>query len=248
MSGEVIYEGKAKELVTTEDEQILIQRFKNSATAFNGVKYAEFPGKGALNNSISCFLYEKLEQAGIATHFVEKVSDTEMKVRRLTIIPLEVVARNVAAGSLSKRIGWDEGKPLPAPIVETYYKKDELGDPLLADTHILMLKLVEPSILEELKQRALAINDVLRPLFAAANLELIDFKLEFGCDADGTLLLGDEISPDTCRLWDKSTKAKHDKDVFRRDLADLVETYANVAQRLGVEVPEEARLALEERD
>ena len=244
MSGEVIYEGKAKALVTTEDEQVLIQRFKDEATAFNGVKFAKFPGKGALNNTISCFLYEKLEAAGIATHFVDKVSDTEMRVRRLTIIPLEVVARNVAAGSLSKRTGWEEGTPLPAPIVETYYKKDELGDPILADTHILMLNLVEPAILDELKRRALAINAVLRPIFAEANLELFDFKLEFGCDVDGTLLLGDEISPDTCRLWDKETQAKHDKDVFRRDLADLVETYAEVARRLGVEVPEAARVAL----
>lgn len=244
MSGEVIYEGKAKQLLTTDDEQILIQYFKDSATAFNGEKYAEFEGKGALNNAISCFLYEQLRAAGVATHYLEKVDDTQMKVRRLKIIPLEVVVRNVAAGSLSKRTGLDEGAPLPHPIVETYYKKDDLGDPILADAHVLMLELVDAKGLVSLKSRALEVNAVLEPLLAAVGITLVDFKLEFGFSGEGELLLGDEISPDTCRLWDSASNQKLDKDVFRRELADLVETYVVVAQRLGIAVPEAARYAM----
>lgn len=244
MSGEVIYEGKAKQLVTTDDEQVLIQSFKNSATAFNGVKYAEFEGKGALNNTISCFLYEKLHEAGVATHYLGKLDDTQMTVKRLKIVPLEVVVRNVAAGSLSKRTGLEEGAALPHAIVETYYKKDELGDPILADAHVLMLDLIDADGLALLKQRALEVNAVLQPLMASVGITLVDFKLEFGHSADGELLLGDEISPDTCRLWDASSAQKLDKDVFRRDLAGLVETYVVVAQRLGLQIPEAARYAV----
>lgn len=236
MSGEVIYEGKAKQLVTTDDEQVLIQRFKDEATAFNGEKFAEFEGKGVLNNAISCHLFEELGEAGVPTHYLGKVSDTEMRVRRLQIVPLEVVVRNVAAGSLSKRTGLEEGTPLQAPIVETYYKRDELGDPILADAHVTMLGLLGGPQLAALKERALIVNDVLRPLFGAVGLELVDFKLEFGHTADGALLLGDEISPDTSRIWDREDGRRMDKDVFRRELADLIETYTEVAQRLGLDI------------
>lgn len=235
MGGEVIYEGKAKKLVTTEDEGVLIQLFKDEATAFNGEKFAVFEGKGAINNAISCHLLELLEAEGVKTHYLGKVDALRMRVRRLEIIPLEVVVRNVAAGSLAKRIGWEEGTPLPRPIVETYYKKDELGDPMLAPTHVAMLGLVEPARWARIEASALEVNRILQARWAEAGLTLVDFKLEYGVTADGEVVLGDEISPDTSRLWDAETGARMDKDVFRRDLADLVETYTEVLGRLGLD-------------
>lgn len=236
MNQVVQYEGKAKQIVTTSDDAIVIQRFKNSATAFNGEKYAEFEGKGQLNNAISSFFFERLEEAGIATHYQGKVNAIDMKVERLTIVPLEIVVRNIAAGSLSKRLGMPEGTALARPIVETYYKKDELGDPMLADTHISLLALIDAQDLDYIKAQALAVNEVLKRLLHDAGIDLVDFKLEFGQNSQGQILLGDEISPDTCRLWDSSTGRKLDKDVFRRELADLVETYQEVARRLNVTV------------
>lgn len=230
------YEGKAKQLIPTDDPNVVIQRFKDDATAFNGEKFAQFPGKGVLNNAISSHLFRQLETAGIPTHFIERSSDVDMTVQRLSIVPLEVVVRNVVAGSLWKRTGLEEGTRLRAPIVETYYKKDELGDPLLAETHVEMLELATRAEIDEMFAIARRVNEVLRELYAAAGIELVDFKLEFGRTADGTILLGDEISPDTSRLWDKETQRKMDKDVFRRDLGDLVQTYTEVARRLGVEV------------
>ena len=231
----ILYEGKAKQLIPwAEDEACLIQRFKDSATAFNGVKYAEFEGKGALNQRISAHLYGALHERDIPTHFIKSLNDTDMLVQRLTIVPLEVVVRNVVAGSLAKRLGLPESTPLTDPIVETYYKRDELGDPLLAPVHVFALGICDRDTLDELSRRALAINDALRPIFEQAHLRLVDFKLEFGHDSDGALLLGDEISPDTCRLWDADSSRRLDKDVFRRDLADLIDTYNEVAQRLGL--------------
>lgn len=236
MSQVIQYEGKAKQIISTDDEQIVIQRFKNSATAFNGEKYAEFEGKGELNNAISSYFFERLETLGLKTHYLGKVNANDMRVARLTIFPLEVVVRNIAAGSLSKRLGLPEGTALRQPIVETYYKKDELGDPMLADTHIELLELATSEELAHLKTAGLKVNTLLLELLNEAGIDLVDFKLEFGVTASGEILLGDEISPDTCRLWDKGTGRKLDKDVFRRDIADLVETYEEVARRLGIEV------------
>ncbi len=230
------YEGKAKQILTTSDPHIVIQRFKDSATAFNGEKYAEFLGKGKLNNAISSWAFTALHDAGVTTHFLEHENANDMRVKRLKIIPLEVVVRNVVAGSLHKRIGMPEGTALENPIVETYYKRDDLGDPLLAETHVIALGLADKETLTNLYSQALKVNNVLQPVFKKAGIRLVDFKLEFGCDENGTLILGDEISPDTCRLWDWETGQKLDKDVFRRDLADLIETYEDVAKRLGVKV------------
>ncbi len=236
MSNSPEYEGKAKQLIPTDDRNVVIQRFKNSATAFNGVKKGEFEGKGALNNAISSLLFSKLEAAGVPTHFISWDNATDMRVHRLQIIPLEVVVRNHVAGSLQKRTGLGEGTPLQPSIVETYYKKDELGDPILADTHVFALGILNADELETVKKAALAVNDVIRPVFADAGLKLIDFKLEFGWDSAGRLILGDEISPDTCRIWDAETNTKLDKDVFRHDLAGLIESYSVVAEKLGVDL------------
>lgn len=232
------YEGKAKQIVSTEDPNVVIQRFKDSATAFNGKKYAEFDGKGQLNNAISSFLFGKLEEAGIATHFIKRPNANDMVVKRLDIIPLEVVVRNVVAGSLSKRTGLEEGTAMAKPIIETYYKRDDLNDPLLAETHVEMLEIATRDELDRVFADARRVNEVLSALMEAAGIVLVDFKLEYGRDADGNIILGDEISPDNCRLWDRETDRKLDKDVFRRDLADLIDVYQEVAERLGVEVEE----------
>lgn len=236
MGESVLYEGKAKQLIPTDDPQVFVQRFKDSATAFNGKKYAEFEGKGALNNAISSALFERLEREGIKTHYLGKLNARDMRIKRLQIVPLEVVVRNVVAGSLSKRIGVEEGQRLKHPIVETYYKDDALGDPILADAHIEVMGLCSAQTLAQLKAAALRINEVLTQLYADAGIMLVDFKLEFGFTQDGELLLGDEISPDTSRLWDAQSLQRLDKDVFRRDLAPLIEVYQVVAARLGVEI------------
>ncbi|MEM1350580.1 MAG: phosphoribosylaminoimidazolesuccinocarboxamide synthase, partial [Myxococcota bacterium] len=217
MSDEIIYEGKAKQLIPTGDDEVVIQRFKDEATAFNGVKFAVFPGKGIINNAISCHWFEELAGIGVPTHYREKLNGRDMEIDRLTIIPLEVVVRNIAAGSLAKRLGWEEGTKLPRPIVETYYKKDELGDPLLAPVHIDILGLVEPGQWAQMEAMALSVNEVLVEGYQAVGIDVVDFKLEFGTRADGMIVLGDEISPDTSRLWDAETQQKFDKDVFRRD-------------------------------
>ena len=235
----VVYEGKAKQMIPAEGTQ-MIQRFKDSATAGNGAKYAEFEGKGRLNNRISSLFFRALADNGVPSHFVEWQNDRDMLVEGLDIIPLEVVARNVAAGSLAKRVGFEEGSALPAPVVEMYYKKDELGDPLLNRSHIQMLGVATEEELATCETVALKVNGVLSGLLREVGIQLIDFKLEFGRKADGTVLLADEISPDTCRLWDIETKRKLDKDVFRRDLADLVETYTEVYDRLRKHYPQYA--------
>ncbi|MBA2662996.1 MAG: phosphoribosylaminoimidazolesuccinocarboxamide synthase [Bradymonadaceae bacterium] len=234
MRNEQIYEGKAKKLLLTDDKNVLLQRFKDSATAFNGVKKAEFAGKGETNNAISTFCFQKLEAAGVPTHFIERVNDRDMLIKRLDMIPLEIVVRNIVAGSLAKRTGLDEGTVVKEPIVETYLKRDDLNDPHLADVHVFMLDILRPDQLERLKQLALKVNATLDPIFERAGMKLVDFKLEFGLDADGQVVLGDEFSPDTSRLWDLETRRKLDKDVFRADLGDLMEVYHEVAARLGV--------------
>lgn len=231
--GQLLYEGKAKRLYTTEDEQVLFVEYKDSATAFNGEKKEEIAGKGVLNNRITTLIFEKLQANGIASHFVEQLSDTEQLVRKVDIIPIEVVVRNVAAGSLAKRIGYEEGVVLPRPIVEFYYKDDVLGDPFITTEHIDVLGIATKEEVTALYTSALQVNDVLRPIFDEVGVRLIDFKLEFGRDADGNVLLADEISPDTCRLWDANTGQKLDKDVFRRDLGSLTEVYEIILQKLG---------------
>ena len=232
MPEKLLYEGKAKKLFTTEDPGLLRVEYKDDATAFNGKKFDRLEGKGQLNNAITIFLFEYLEKNQIPSHFVRRISETEQLVRSVQIVPLEVVVRNVAAGSLSKRIGWDEGRELPYPIVEFYYKDDDLGDPLLAEEHIRLLELATEEEMQELKKKGLAVNKVLKSLLAQKNIRLIDFKLEFGLDQNGGLLLADEISPDTCRFWDADTGNKMDKDRFRRDLGGVTEAYREIYQRL----------------
>ena len=236
MPDELLYEGKAKKLFITEDPQILRVEYKDDATAFNGKKFDRLRDKGRLNNAITVFFFEHLETKDIPSHFVRKISETEQLVRRVKIIPLEVVVRNVAAGSLSKRIGWEEGKELPHPIVEFYYKDDDLGDPLLAEEHIRLLELASEAQIEELKKRGLAVNEALKSLMLSKGIRLIDFKLEFGLDQKGEILLADEISPDTCRFWDIESGKILDKDRFRRDLGGVTEAYLEIHQRLTEEI------------
>ena len=236
MPEELLYEGKAKKLFITEDPQILRVEYKDDATAFNGQKFDRLRDKGRLNNAITVFFFEHLETKDIPSHFVRKISETEQLVRRVKIIPLEVVVRNVAAGSLSKRIGWEEGKELPHPIVEFYYKDDDLGDPLLAEEHIRLLELASEAQIEELKKRGLAVNKALESLMLSKGIRLIDFKLEFGLDQKGEILLADEISPDTCRFWDIESGKILDKDRFRRDLGGVTEAYLEIHQRLTEEI------------
>lgn len=231
--GQLLYEGKAKKLYTTEETDVLLVEYKDSATAFNGEKKEEIEGKGILNNRITSLIFEKLRANGIASHFVKLLSDTQQLVKKVEIIPIEVVVRNIAAGSLAKRLGLEEGTALKRPIVEFYYKDDELGDPLITTEHIDVLDLATPSEVTAIYDGALAVNKVLQPIFEGVNVTLIDFKLEFGRDMDGNVLLADEISPDTCRLWDATTKQKLDKDVFRRDLGNLTEVYTIILSRLG---------------
>jgi len=233
--GALLYEGKAKRIYGTNDPELLWIEYKDSATAFDGKKKAEIEGKGRLNNLISSIIFTKLQERGIDSHFVRQLSETEQLVKKVEIIPLETVVRNYAAGSISKRLGIPEGEKLRRPIVEFYYKSDALGDPLLTEDHIEILDLASQEEVELLKTKALEVNKVLTELFAELGVKLIDFKLEFGRDSQGNVLLADEISPDTCRLWDMETNEKLDKDVFRRDLGSLTEAYEAILQRLGVQ-------------
>jgi phosphoribosylaminoimidazole-succinocarboxamide synthase len=230
-----LYEGKAKQVFATENPDELLVYFKDDATAFNGEKKGTIVNKGVLNNKISTFFFEMLGQAGIEHHFIKQVSDREMLVKKLAILPLEVVVRNIAAGSLAKRIGWEEGRKMPSPVVELYYKDDALGDPLINDSHIAAMGLATPEQVQNLKDSALKINEILTAYLKTKNIELIDFKLEFGTHK-GQVLLGDEISPDTCRLWDTVTSQKLDKDRFRRDLGNVEDAYKEVLKRLTGEV------------
>jgi phosphoribosylaminoimidazole-succinocarboxamide synthase len=230
---EQLYEGKAKKIYATSDENVVWVSYKDSATAFNGEKKAEIAGKGRLNNEISSILFELLKEKGISSHFVKRVSETEQLVKKVTIIPLEVVVRNIAAGSLSKRTGLPEGQILPRTILEYYFKNDDLGDPLINEDHIDIMDLATKEQLELISEQAFQVNEVLTSYFVQKNVKLVDFKLEFGVDGDGKLLLADEISPDTCRLWDAETNEKLDKDVFRRGLGSLTDAYENILKRLG---------------
>ena len=227
----MIYEGKAKQIFRTENEQEVLVYYKDDATAFNGEKKGQIESKGILNNQISSYLFEVLEDRGIPTHFIKKISDREMLVKHLQIIPIEVVIRNIAAGSLAKRLGWEEGRELPQPVVEFYYKNDELGDPLINESHVAVLKIATKEELIILESLGLKINEVISEIFSTRGILLVDFKLEFG-KIDGKIILGDEISPDTCRLWDAETKEKLDKDRFRRDLGNVEDAYHEIWNRL----------------
>jgi phosphoribosylaminoimidazole-succinocarboxamide synthase len=230
--GKMIYEGKAKIMYETEDPDLLIQYFKDSATAFDGVKKAEISQKGVVNNKISTRIFEYLASKGIKSHFVRQLSDREMLVKRLQIIPLEVVMRNVIAGSLAKRYGLPEGGKLKSPLFELYYKSDALHDPMLTEDHALLLSFAPRAQLRKIRELAFTVNKLLVKYFDRRNIILVDFKLEFGLHKGKTLLLGDEVSPDGCRLWDRTTQEKLDKDRFRRDLGGVEEAYQEVLKRV----------------
>lgn len=229
---EQLYEGKAKKVFATEDPQLLIVQYKDDATAFNGLKKGTIVGKGIINNQMSNRLMAMLESEGVPTHFVQELSQRETLVKKVSIVPLEVIVRNIAAGSFSKRYGVDEGVVFDQPTIEFSYKNDELGDPLLNTKHALALKVATPEEIETIERYSLKINEVLKACWLSCGVILVDFKLEFGRLADGTIVLADEISPDTCRLWDSKTHEKLDKDRFRRDLGGVEEAYAEIMKRL----------------
>ena len=231
IQGTMLYEGKAKKIFATDQPDRVIQYFKDDATAFNAQKRGTIVDKGVVNNKVSERLFRVLEEAGVTTHFIERLSDREMLTKRVTIVPIEVVVRNLTAGSLVKRLGLKEGEPIEPPVVEFYYKNDALGDPLISEEHVRLMKLAEPRIVEEIKQQARKINSVLQPFFKERKMMLVDFKLEFGLH-NGTLMLADEISPDTCRFWDAGTKESMDKDRFRKDLGRIEEAYQEVLWRV----------------
>ena len=231
--GTQLYEGKAKKVYLTDDPDVLIVDYKDDATAFNGEKKGTIVGKGAINNRMSNYLFKQLEKEGIPTHLIEELSDRETAVKKVSIVPLEVIVRNVAAGSFSKRLGVPEGTEFTEPTIEFSYKNDELGDPLINDYFARALNLASWAEIETFKKYAFKINEVLKEFFLAAELRLIDFKIEFG-RYHGTIILADEISPDTCRLWDVHTNEKLDKDRFRRDLGNVEEAYQEVMKRIGL--------------
>ncbi|CQR47356.1 Phosphoribosylaminoimidazole-succinocarboxamide synthase [Paraliobacillus sp. PM-2] len=233
MKADLLYEGKAKKVFRVQDNDYsLVLSYKNDATAFNGEKKAVFEGKGRYNNLISAAIFTYLEEHGISSHFKKVLNDTEQLVEKTTIIPFEVVVRNIAAGSITRRLGIKEKIRFPSPLVEFYYKDDQLGDPLINDAHALLLSDVTEEEIIQMKQLALQVNNKLHAFFNDIGLELIDFKLEFGRNHTGVIVLSDEISPDTCRLWDTATGEKMDKDVFREGLGDLVGVYDAILKRL----------------
>ncbi len=230
---ELLYEGKAKRVYATENAEIVIQEFKDDATAFNGEKKGTIVGKGVINNKISCKLFKMLENEGVATHLISEIDDRNMLIKKVDIVKLEVIVRNIAAGSFSKRFGVEEGRVFTAPTLEFSYKDDSLGDPLMNDYHAIAIGVATRAEIDTISKYALKINEVLKSYFDARNIILVDFKLEFGRLADGTIVLADEISPDTCRFWDKDTKEKLDKDRFRRNLGNVEEAYQEMLKRLS---------------
>ncbi len=230
---EQIYEGKAKKVFLTDDPGLVIVDYKDDATAFNGLKKGTITGKGVINNKMSNLLMQKLEAAGIPTHFVEELSDRETLVRKVDIVPLEVIIRNIAAGSFSKNYGVKEGTPFEQPTIEFSYKNDDLGDPLINEYHALALKLATKEEIDLIKKYAFAVNDFMKAYWLERGVILVDFKLEFGKTADGAIVLADEISPDTCRFWDAKTMEKLDKDRFRRDMGGVEDAYNEIMGRLS---------------
>ena len=229
---EQIYEGKAKKVFATDDPGLVIVDYKDDATAFNGQKKGTIVGKGVINNRMSNYLMQRIEAAGIPTHFVEELSDRETLVKKVQIVPLEVIVRNIAAGSFSKRYGVAEGQVFDAPTVEFSYKNDDLGDPLINSSHALAMHLATKEELAQIEDYALRINEIMRAFWKECGVTLVDYKLEFGRLPDGTIVLADEISPDTCRLWDSATGKKLDKDRFRQDLGGVEDAYAEIMRRL----------------
>ena len=228
-----VYEGKAKKVFATEDESLFIVSYKDDATAFNGLKKGTIAGKGVINNRMSNIMMKMLEKNGVPTHFVEELSERDTLVKKVSIVPLEVIIRNVSAGSFAKRYGVEEGIVFDAPTIEFSYKNDELGDPLINEYHALALKLATKEEIDTIKALSFKINELMKAAFKTMNIDLIDFKLEFGRLADGTIVLADEISPDTCRFWDSTTHEKLDKDRFRRDLGGVEDAYNEVMRRLN---------------
>ena len=229
----LLYEGKAKQVYSTDNENEYVVYYKDYATAFNGEKKAEISSKGILNNKISTIIFEMLKENNINTHFIKSLSDREMLVKKVEILPLEVIVRNIAAGSICKRVGLEEGVVFDEPIFEISYKNDAYGDPMLNDDYAVAMKLATREELKFLREETLKINELLKAFFLKLNLKLVDFKIEFGKDSEGNIILADEVSPDTCRLWDVNTNEKLDKDRFRKDLGDLVEGYTEVLSRMN---------------
>ncbi|MCI6023347.1 MAG: phosphoribosylaminoimidazolesuccinocarboxamide synthase [Candidatus Faecivivens sp.] len=229
---EQLYEGKAKKVFATADPDLVIVSYKDDATALDGKKRGTIVGKGVINNKMSNFMMQKLEKVGVPTHFVEQLSDRETVVKKVSIVPLEVIIRNIAAGSFSKRYGVEEGTDLKISTIEFSYKNDDLHDPLINDYHAIALGLATPEEIEQIKEYAFKVNDMMKEYLLGLGIILVDFKLEFGKTSDGTLVLADEISPDTCRFWDVKTHAHLDKDLFRRDLGGAEEAYQEVMRRL----------------
>ncbi len=227
-----LYEGKAKKVFETDTKDVLIVEYKDDATAFNGLKKGTIVGKGVINNRMSNLLMQRLEKAGIPTHFIEEINDRETYVKKVSIVPLEVIIRNIAAGSFSKKYGVPEGTPFKAPTIEFSYKNDELGDPLINSYHAIAIDLATAEEIETIKKYAFKVNEELKAFWESCGVTLVDFKIEFGRLSDGSIVLADEISPDTCRLWDSKTGEKLDKDRFRRDLGGVEDAYAEVMKRL----------------
>ena len=231
---EMLYEGKAKKVYATDDPEICIVSYKDDATAFNGLKKGTITGKGVVNNRMSNFMFRLLEKQGIPTHYVEELSDRETAVKKVVIVPLEVIVRNTAAGSLSKRLGLPEGTPMKTPVLEYSYKNDELGDPMVNDYHIFAMELATREELAQIASMSFRITEIMVEFFKSVGVDLIDFKIEFGKTGDGKILLADEISPDTCRFWDVNTHEKLDKDRFRRDMGGVEDAYAEMMRRIGL--------------
>ena len=229
---EQLYEGKAKKVFATDDPNLVIVDYKDDATAFNGLKKGSIAGKGVINNVMSNHMFQLLEKQGVPTHFVEQLSERETLVKKVSIVPLEVIIRNISAGSFAKRFGVEEGIVFDEPTIEFSYKNDDLGDPLMNAYHAVALKAATREEIETIKSMAFKVNEVMKQYFDSLNVILVDFKLEFGKSADGKIVLADEISPDTCRLWDKTTKEKLDKDRFRRDLGGVEEAYQEIMKRV----------------
>ena len=234
--GEQLYEGKAKKVFATEDPELLIVSYKDDATAFNGLKKGTIRGKGVINNQMSNLLMQYLEKGGIPTHFVKELSERDSLVKKVSIVPLEVIVRNISAGSFAKHYGVEEGIVFDTPTIEFSYKNDALGDPLLNEYHALALKLATKEEIEAIKRMAFRTNELLKAFWAECGVTLVDFKLEFGRLSDGTIVLADEISPDTCRLWDSATGEKLDKDRFRRDLGGVEDAYREIMRRLRAHI------------
>ncbi len=229
---EQLYEGKAKKVFATEDPELVIVSYKDDATAFNGLKHGTIVGKGVVNNKVTNYLMQLLEKEGVPTHFVKELSDRDTVVKKVSIVPLEVIIRNISAGSFSKHYGVKEGIVFDEPTIEFSYKNDELGDPLINSYHAIALKAATREEIETIKKMAFKVNDVLKAFFKDVNVDLVDFKLEFGRLPDGSIVLADEISPDTCRFWDSTTHEKLDKDRFRRDLGNVEDAYSEMMKRI----------------